>query len=171
MFRRALTKVECQADFVDRPSLMVAKSEGGPLDGRQIIKSLVHETIDFGALSETVGPGPFDLGQRRRFVEGFSHGVEAMASCAHHVHRAVGRDAVQPRAEVGSSLKPAELAIRPEKAFLHDILGILFVSHHAEGELKHLPAVLLDECPEGLFVPLTRPYERGRPVAGVHLGA
>jgi hypothetical protein len=171
MFRRALAKIECQADFVDRPSLVMAKREGGPLDRRQIIKSLVHEAVDFGALGETVGAGPFDLGQRYRFVEGFSLRLEAMASCAHHVDRTVGRDAVQPRAEVCACLKPAELAICTKKAFLHNILGILFVSHHAEGELKHLPAVLLDECPEGVFVSLTRPNERGRPVAGVHLEA
>jgi hypothetical protein len=171
MFRRALAKVERPADFVDRPALVVAKRESGPLDCRQIIERFVHQAIDFGTLGQTVGPGPFDLGQRCRLVEDFSFGLEAMAAGAHHVHRTVGRDPVQPGAEVRPCLKPSELAIRTEKAFLHDILGILFISHHAEGKLEHLPAVLLDECPEGLFVSLTRSNERGRPIAGVHLGA
>jgi hypothetical protein len=171
MFRRAFSKVERPADFVDRPSLVVAKHEGGPLDCRQISERLVHKAIDFGTFGETVRPGPFDLWQWGRFIEDFSVGLEAVTARPHHVHRTVGRNAVQPCAEVRPCLKPSELAVRTEKAFLHDILGILFVSHHAEGKLEHLPAVLLDECPEGLFVSLTRPYERGRPVAGVHLGA
>src|SRR5262245_726489 len=92
-----------------------------------------------------------------------------MTSGAHHVHRAIGRDPVKPRAEIGPRLKSAELAVGAQKALLDNIFGILFVSHHPEGELEHPPAVLLDERPEGLLVSLTRSYERGRPIAGVHL--
>ena len=117
------------------------------------------------------GPGRLTSGSGVVSSRIFGVGPQAMAAGAHHVHRTVGRNAVQPCAEVRPCLKPSELAIRTEKAFLHDILGILFVSHHAEGKLEHLPAVLLDERTEGLFVSLTRPNERGRPVAGVHLGA
>jgi hypothetical protein len=40
-----------------------------------------------------------------------------------------------------------------------------------KGELKHPPAVLLNQRPERFLVSLTRPYQRSRPVAGVHLGA
>jgi len=97
--------------------------------------------------------------------------MHAMAAGAHHVHRAIGCDAIQPRAEIGSGLKAAELAKGAEKTFLHNIFGILFVSRHAEGELKHSAAVLLDQRPERFFISPTRPNERGRPVAGVHLGA
>ena len=86
----------------------------------------------------------------------------------HHVHGAVGNDAVQPGREVGAGLEPAELAVRPEKAFLHDILCILLVARHPECELKRTPAVPLHQDAEGLAVALLSAGQDGCCVARVH---
>jgi len=171
VLRRALSQVERPTDFIDRPSLVMAKGEGRSLDGREIVERLVHALVDLCALGEAIGCGPRQLRVGRRLIEDLGFGVHAMAAGAHHVHRAIGSDAIQPGAEVGPGLKSAELAIGAEKTFLHNIFGILFVSRHAEGELKHSAAVLLDQRPERFFISLPRPNERGRPVTGVHLGA
>src|SRR5256885_1095695 len=72
----------------------------------------------------------------------------------HQIDRAVRRDAVQPRAEIGARLEPAELSIRAEKAFLDHIFGILLIAGHPERQPENTPAVPLDERAKRLAVAL-----------------
>ena len=82
---------------------------------------------------------------------------------------AVSRNAVQPGPEVGARFEPPELPVRTQEAFLHHVLGILFVAGQAEREGEERSAVPLHQRAKRLAITLTGPRQNGGGLGRVHL--
>ena len=69
-----------------------------------------------------------------------------MIECAIH------EDAVEPRAKIGPLLELVEMQVCIEQTLLNDILCILFVASHPQGEVVQITAMTLDERQEHLDI-------------------
>ena len=105
-----------------------------------------------------------------RFVEAVAAGlIVAGLLGAHQIHRTVGDDAIEPRAEIRARLEAAELSIRAKEAFLDHIFGILLIASHPERQPEHTPAVPLDEGAKRIVVALAGTGQDGCSFGRVHL--
>lgn len=86
------------------------------------------------------------------------------------VHRAVHRDPVQPGAEARPSLEASELPVRLEKRLLDDVLGVLTIAGHAEGQPVDAAAVAVDQQAERVRVTAAGPFQRGSQRGGQRRG-
>src|SRR5436190_8289374 len=166
---RAGAEPERFADFVDRPSFVVAERKGGALQRAHQRQGVLHLAIDFGAFSERLRIRHLGRGKLRRCLQRLAADliVPGLAG-THQIHRAVRRDPVEPRAEVRARLEPAKLAVRPQKALLDHIFGILLIARHPERQPEDTPAVPLDKCAKGVAVALAGPRQDGSHFGRVH---
>jgi hypothetical protein len=137
------------------------------LERAQPGQRFVHPCPHLAAFRQPLGVGRPGL-DRRGIVERIADLLLPGMPGPHHVHGAVRDDSVQPGREVGAGFEASQLPIRPEKAFLHHILGILLVAGHPKGQLKRTPAVPLHQDAESLAVALLSAGEDRCHVAGVH---
>jgi len=79
---------------------------------------------------------------------------------AKRVEAPVGGDAVEPRADRGASLEPAEALPGGQHRVLEGVLGVLEGSEHPVAEDLQLSAVRLGQLSERLAVPGTRPGDQ-----------
>jgi len=84
------------------------------------------------------------------------------------VHGTIDDNAIEPRAEVGARLESPDLAVGAQKALLHDVLGVLLVAGHPQGQDERTVAVLLHQRTKRVIVASTGAGEDGGRVAGVH---
>ena len=151
---------------MERPSWCLS-AKAARSSGRQRPERFVHPVLHLAAFGQPLRIGRSGL-NRRRLVERIADPLLPGMPRPHHVHRAVRDDAVEPGGEVGPRLEAAQLAVGPQKTLLHDILGILLVARHPEGQLKRTPAVPLHEGAESLAVALLSAGQDGCCVARVH---
>ena len=124
--------------------------EGGPFGGAQFVHGLGHPLADFAAQGHAVRRGVV-RGQREHGIVHFGigrrHLFAAPFAGAHQVQRAVHRDAVQPRAEAGAFVEFAELSVGPQEAFLHHVLGVLFIASHTKSQPEQSTAMAFHQHP------------------------
>jgi len=82
------------------------------------------------------------------------------AGRAQGVEAPVGGDLVQPGADRGASLEPAEPLPGGQQRVLDSVLGVLERSEHSVAVDLQLPAVMLGQFLEGLAVPGLRPRDQ-----------
>src|SRR5262249_60204644 len=98
--------------------------------------------LSLGASGGPLPPRRPARARRRRDVQAFAARlIVPRLLRAHHVHRAVGRDPIQPGAEVRPRLEAAQLPIRAEETHLEHILAILLVAGYPLVQSEPQPAV------------------------------
>src|SRR5580693_769950 len=75
---------------------------------------------------------------------------------AHHIERAIGRNAVEPRAEARPLIEFGELLEGAQEAFLHHILGVLLISSHTKSHPEQSTAMSLHQHPKRVRISATR---------------
>jgi hypothetical protein len=123
---------ECETDCLSR---LVAGLRSG-----SSVRERLEQDVGVG-----LQPGRFDSAGRLGRVRDRWHLTWAASAVAKHVETAVGRDPVEPGAQRGASLEPAQSAPGCEQRFLHGVLGILERTEDAVAVQLQLCAVRVDE--------------------------
>ena len=162
-FDGCLAGVEHLGDLGCAEAEHVAEHERRPLAGRQVLqRGHECETDRLSRLVAGLRPGAVSAspragrrgraparsarccgsaraGSHRRHLRG------RRAAVAQRVQAAVGRDPVEPGAQRGAFLEPAQPAPGREQRFLHDVLGVLERAEDAVAVQLQLCAVRVDE--------------------------
>ena len=148
----------------------MAQGKGGAFERAQRVERIRDAALNLGALRQPFRPRQVGRPCRCRLFERLRPGVLLpRLPAANRVDRAIGDDAIEPRAEVRACLEAAQVAVRLDQTVLNDVFGVLFVAGHPECQPERGPAMALDELAKGLAVALPGAGENGRNVARGHL--
>ena len=123
----------------------------------------LHDALELQPLEHGVGPGDvraYRARLRRRqlalggVVELGGVIVRAPAEVLHAVARVVGRDAIEPRRELGVAAEGVDVLEDGHEHFLRDVLGLLAAADHAEDDVEDLVLVQPHDFGERALVPL-----------------